>query len=100
MSRFASKKLQEIDLWEWEFVKIPVALSYEQVMRFTRGWDEVETSKEMLKECIKEWNLKDEDGNIPEINEKTILSLDIQTITTLSQEITKLLMNSNQDKKK
>ena len=99
MSRFVSKKLKTIDLWDWEFIKIPTALSYAQVMKITDTKTEIETSKLMLTECIKEWNLKDEDWNIPEVNEENIMQLNIKTITKISEEITKLLIN-NQDKKK
>ncbi len=98
MSRFTSDKLQTIELSEWEWVKIPVSLSYEQVMKFTKE-NEFETSKSMLSECIKEWNIKDDEWNIPELNSENILKLDIQTITIISTEITKLLTN-DQDKKK
>jgi len=53
----------------------------------------------MLVECIKEWNLKDENGVIPEINEENIMKLDILTIQTLSNAIVPLLTNDH-DKKK
>ena len=77
MSKFASTKLQEIDLGDGEWVKIPMALSYAQVMALTSHTSELEMSKAMLLECIKEWNIKDEDGNIPELNETNIMSLQI-----------------------
>lgn len=60
---------------------------------------EMEMSKIMLTECIKEWNIKDEDGLIPELNEENILKLDVPTITLISGEITKLITN-DQNKKK
>jgi len=53
----------------------------------------------MLIECIKEWNIKDEDGNIPELNADNIMKLDIITIQEISKEILPLLTN-DQDKKK
>lgn len=99
MSRFASKKLREIDLWEGEWVRIPVALSYAQVIKLTSSSSEAEMSKSMLVECIKEWNLKDDEGQDREVNEANIMDLDILTIKTLSDEILPLLVN-NQDKKK
>ena len=99
MSRFASTKLREIDLWDWEWVKNPTSLSYDQVLKFSQSKEEIEVSKDMLKTCIKEWNLKDEDWLIPELNIENIMKLDIITITTISEELTKLLTN-NQDKKK
>lgn len=99
MSRFASKKLQTIDLGDGEWVKIPTALSYAEVLELTSAKTEMEMSKTMLVRCIREWNIKDEDGKFPELNEENILNLDVQTITLISQEITKLMTN-NQDKKK
>lgn len=99
MSRFASTKLREVDLGEGEWVKIPTALSYAQVIKLTSSTNEAEISKNMLVECIKEWNLKDENGVIPEINEENIMKLDILTIQKLSSEIVPLLTN-DQDKKK
>ena len=99
MSRFVGTKLREIDLGEGEWIKIPVALSYDQVLRLTSLTNDVEISKSMLIECIKEWNIKDEDGNIPPVNIENILKLDIFTIKMVSDEVEKMLKN-NQDKKK
>lgn len=99
MSKFASTKLREIDLWDSEWVKIPTALSYAVVIKMTSIPSEMEMSKIMLTECIKEWNIKDEDGLIPELNEENILKLDVPTITLISGEITKLITN-DQNKKK
>jgi hypothetical protein len=99
MSRFASTKLREIDLWEGEWVKIPTALSYAQVIKLTSSTNEAEMSKNMLVECIKEWNLKDEDGVIPQVNEQNIMRLDMLTIEKISSQIIPLITN-DQDKKK
>lgn len=99
MSRFASTKLRQIDLGNDEWVKIPTGLSYSQVLSLTSYSNEAEVSKAMLLECIKEWNIKDEDGNIPELNADNIMKLDIITIQEISKEILPLLTN-DQDKKK
>ncbi len=99
MSRFASKKLRQIDLGDGEWVKIPTALSYSQVLSLTSHSSETEVSKAMLIECIKEWNLKNEDGVMQELNEENIMSLDIITIQVIMAEIVPLLTN-DQDKKK
>jgi hypothetical protein len=99
MSRFASTKLQTIDLGNDEWVKIPTALSYAVVIKLTASTNEAEMSKSMLIECIKEWNIKDEEGNIPELNEENILKLDVPTITLISNKILPLITN-DQDKKK
>lgn len=99
MSRFASTRLQEIDLGDWEWVKIPSALSYADVLEFTSVKDELQLSKIMLVKCIKEWNIKNEDGLVPELNETNILTLDLPTIQLISTALTKLMIN-DQDKKK
>lgn len=99
MSRFASSELQEIDLGDGESVKIPVALSYEQVAKLTECPTEGGMSRAMLVECIKEWTIKDDAGNIPELTEANIVRLDIRTVQVITSEITKLLSN-DQDKKK
>ncbi len=59
----------------------------------------MELSKTLLVECIKEWTIKDEDGNIPEINEENIMRLDFPTISIISEAIAALTKN-DQDKKK
>lgn len=99
MSRFASTKLRQIDLGNDEWIKIPTGLSYAQVLKLTSQSNEAEVSKAMLVECIKEWNIKDENGNIPEVTEENIMKLDIITIQEISKEILPLLTN-DQDKKK
>jgi hypothetical protein len=99
MSRFASKKLRQIDLGNDEWVKIPTGLSYSQVLSLTSHANEAEVSKAMLIECIKEWNLKDEDGVLQELTADNIMNLDIITIQEISKEILPLLTN-DQDKKK
>ncbi len=99
MSRFVTKTLQTIDLGDDEWVKIPKALSYNDVIKLTSFESDSEKSKALLSECIKEWNIKDEEGNIPELKLENIMRLDISTIDTISNELVKLLEN-NQDKKK
>lgn len=56
-------------------------------------------SKAMLMECIKEWNLKDDDGVDVELTEDNIMNLKIEYIKIISDELTQLLAN-DQDKKK
>lgn len=91
MSRFVKNELRTIDLWEGEWIKIPTALSFEKVSTITWVTDPLEMSKKMLTTCVTEWNLKDHNGEVPEINEENILRLDIETITILTQEITKMI---------
>ncbi len=103
MSRFVGKELKTIDLWEWEWIKIPIALSFDEVSKITGETDHVEMSKKMLIICIKEWNLKDSEWIIPKVNEENILTLDVQTITIITQEITKIVnpkISKEENKKK
>jgi len=101
MSRFVGKELKTIDLWEGEWIKIPTALSFNDVSKITSETDTTEMSKKMLVVCIKEWNLKDTEGNIPEVNEENILTLDVSTITILTEEITKIINpETKEDNKK
>ena len=98
MSRFASSDLRTIDLGDGEWVKIPVALSFKDSMEFKAQSDD-ESAKKMILRCVREWNIKDENGLVPELNEENIMKLDIATITLISKELTKLVVN-DQDKKK
>jgi len=100
MSRFASKELRTIDLGDGEWIKIPSALSYNTVLTInSEKSSESDVAKAMLIACIKEWNLKDDEGNLVELSEENILNLNIQTITQITEEITPLFTN-NQNKKK
>ncbi len=100
MSRFASKELRRIDLGNEEWIKIPEALSYKTVLAIN-SWkkNESETATAMLMECVKEWNLKDDNGVDVILNEENLLALDIPTINIITEEITKLITN-DQNKKK
>ena len=99
MSRFVTDELKQVNLWGWEWIKIPVALSFEDTLKMT-AWDKDEMSlaKQMLTFCIREWNLKDKEWNVPEVNEKNILKLDTETVTILSTEITSMMDKKNKKK--
>ena len=99
MSRFASTKLRDIELGDGDIIKIPVALSYKQVLALTSYSTEAEISKAMLIECIREWNLKDDDENDVPVTEENIMNLKIDVIQIVTNELLPLLDNK-QDKKK
>jgi len=99
MSRFASTKLRDIDLGDGDIIRIPVSLSYKQVLALTSHSTEAEISKAMLIECIREWNLKDDDGNDVPVTEENIMNLKIDVIQIVTNELLPLLDNK-QDKKK
>lgn len=81
-----------------EWVKIAEALSFEDISKITGTTDEMEMSKIMLVTCIREWNIKDEEGKIPELNEENIMKLDTDTITILLWEISKVITTDNKKK--
>jgi hypothetical protein len=54
----------------------------------------------MLVICIREWNLKDEEGNVPEVNEENIMQLDIATITLITTEIAKVISPESKEENK
>lgn len=99
MSRFASTKLRDIDLGDGDIIRIPVSLSYKQVLALTSHSTEAEISKAMLIECIREWNLKDDDENDVPVTEENIMNLKIDVIQIVTNELLPLLDNK-QDKKK
>lgn len=102
MSRFASDRLQTIDLGDGEWVKIPVAIPFREVMEHRAafsGLTDIAGSFAMMLMCLKEWNIKDENGEIPPITEENIMKLDIITINILTEYTTKLFV-PDQDKKK
>ena len=99
MSRFADeKKLKQIDLGDGEWVKIPEKLSYGTIAEIGEvDSSSAEKTTKLLVAILKEWNLKDDDGEDVEINEKNIKMLDIQTITQISTVLGEILAP---DKKK
>ena len=102
MSRFASKKLNTIDLWEWEWVKIRSEISTEDILNYFKAKTEIEQTKIMFTQSLKEWNIKDEDGNIPELNEENIFQLDPITIVEITwplNDIYNKAVNKFQDNK-
>lgn len=104
MSRFASDKLQTIDLGNDEWVKIPVAMAFREVMDYRKkyGNDMADHAAAlgMVLMCLKEWNIKDEDGNVPEITEENILKLDIPTINLITTYTTPLFVDDTSTNKK
>jgi hypothetical protein len=100
MSRFASQELRTIDLGDGEWVKVRKSVSFAegQSLQSAPGSEE-EKSIEMFLFCIREWNLKNEEGIVPELNRENLLKLDLQTIDFLNKILLPLFQN-DQDKKK
>ncbi len=112
MSRFVGKGLKKIVLWEievikdWktvkeeERVKIPKALSFDNMSKITSETDATIMSKKMLIICIKEWNIKDENDKIPEVNEANIITLDVETIKVITEKITEMITPETKEESK
>ena len=92
MSRFISNELHTIDLGEGDFVKILKESSFEIMEKMNESnKNELEIAKIMLINFVKEWNLKDNEGNEIPVTEENILKLNIPTINVIAEEITKIL---------
>jgi hypothetical protein len=93
MSKFIDEKqLKQIDLGDGEWVKIPEKISYGTIADFggVDGTD-IEKTTKFLITFIKEWNLKDGDGNVPEVTEDNVKRLDVGTIRTIMEGIMPLI---------
>ena len=102
MSRFVDPtELKQIDLGDGDWVKIPARVSWEIAEDFTTS--ELPEGKKgilMLRTFIKEWNLKDKEGNIPKITEENIKKLDLPTLNKIGDEIGTLIEMDVDVKKK
>lgn len=99
MSRFVSNKSKRIDLGDDEWIELPEEISFQEYTEIKSVTGEVAMSKKMFTTMIKAWNLKDESGTVLPVTEENIMRLNIDTITIISDELTKLI-TSNTDKKK
>lgn len=96
MWSFITNKLEQVNLEWWEWVKIPEKLSFQEVSDLQKlEWNEYEKTKLMLMKCIKEWNLKDDEWNIPEINQENIWKLDVIAANYIWTMIYPKLVNEN-----
>lgn len=99
MSRFVTQETQTLDVGDGEWMKVPKALSYAEVMKYSSCGNTYEISKAMMVGCIKEWNLKLKEGSdeIAPLTEENILNLDIKTSKIISDALT-LLMEFDDEK--
>lgn len=100
MSRFVSNRLKRIDLGEDEWIELPEEISFQEYTEIKSVTDEVAMSKKMFTTMIRAWNLKDEDWKELPVTEANIMRLNIDTVTIITEELTKLVQTSNHDKKK
>jgi hypothetical protein len=99
MSDFVSKKLKEIDLGNGKFVKIPEEVSYGEIIDYTKmnekGGD---ASINGLIMFLKEWNLKDDSGNVVEISEENIRRLNVDFVNKISKSLTDVFSSFSKKK--
>lgn len=77
--------LKQIDLGDGDWVKIPSRLSYGFVAGISEGdeKDAVKISTKILVGVIKQWNLKDADGNDVAVTPENIQNLDFSTVQAI-----------------
>jgi len=101
MSKFIDDDdLKKVDLGDSEWIKIPKRFSYKFVEELNFADSNLKPSEKsivLLSKSIKEWNLKDSNGLIPNITEDNIKRLDMQTINLISEEITSMMMVEKKD---
>lgn len=99
MSRFVDpNKLVQIDLGDGDWVKVPERLSYGMISSIGNvDKNNAESTTKLLTLVIKEWNLKDDEGELVTISKENILTLDVQTVTVIATEVAEMM---NIDKKK
>jgi len=98
MSKFISEELKQVDCGDGEWVKIPTELSIEDVHLFLDKNTNENSAVRLLKSFIREWNFKDNNGQLAELSELNIKKLKLHVINLIKDEIYKLI--NVDDKKK
>lgn len=80
MSKFITNELDTIDCGDDEWVKIPKELSVEDAEKVVR-FAENDAPFEVFLLFVKEWNFKDVDGKIAEINLRNVKRLNLPTFS-------------------
>lgn len=92
-SRFVNPDaLEQVDLGEGDWVKIPERLTYADAQSFAvTDKDDKEKVAGFLHKMIRDWNLVDEKGEVAEITEEMVSRLDIKDamkiVTAVSKKI-------------
>ena len=94
-NRFVSDsvELQQIDLGDGDWVKIPKQLSFGAVTSSQDPTNPGSASVNLLMKAIKEWNLKDETGNTAPINKANVANLDVSTGEKISKVIQGMIIH-------
>lgn len=98
MSRFAGKKTKRVHLLNddgtdsGDWVDLKSSFSFQDIIDFNNAKDtgSQEAAFKFVKDAIRAWNLKDDDGKDVPVSEETILDLDMETITAIMKEFNSL----------
>ena len=92
-NRFVSNnELKKIDLEDGDWIKIPTELSYSELEEASlQEGSSGQKAAQMLSVVLKEWNFKDEKGEVVPINLDTIKQLKISTIIEIAKFVTPLM---------
>lgn len=100
MSKFLSTKPHRIEFEDGEWVELCGGLPYNVVDQIIGGINQSEplkSSVELLKQAIKAWNFKDEEGNEIPVTNEMIEKLDTKVILKLSEEAMVLYLPSKKN---
>ncbi len=99
MQVFVEEGLQQIDIGDDLFVKIPKSISFDDLTGISMGDDltEMGKAKSLLVSVIKEWNFKLADGTQAPINAETIGKLTMPVISKIMTVIRPLVSIEKKD---
>lgn len=89
MSKFITNELDTIDCGDDEWVKIPKELSVEDGEKVTAAMSEGGTPIKVFLVFVREWNFKDNNGQIPPITEENVKKLNMATLQIILTAINK-----------
>lgn len=94
MSRIASKKLYRIDLGDGEWIDIKDTMSFAEFEELTRDASETPSTKEKITQsmnlaraAVKDWCIKDDEGNPVPYTPEKLTELDLKTMLELQKII-------------
>lgn len=103
MSRFASNKVEKIDLGNDEWVEVKTQLSFEEMVPIVSQLDQssdlanVKMAMPLLELAITGWNLEDETGEPVEFNTVKVKELDMDTVMHLVGKCTELYFSEKKN---
>lgn len=99
MSAFISDELKKIKVGEDQYISIKTDLSFEDISKVTdmRSMPEGEQAKELSFMFIKEWNLKDKNGNDVQLSGENILKLNSKVSQLILLEIKEIMFSMKKE---